>query len=93
VVIKSGTTYEPSTLVAQVQAVLSGPSRPGTAPSAALRGCVANLTAGRSPRLVDQAVYQHTPVYVIASSNSVFVVETTCTEANLKLITTTQLTG
>jgi hypothetical protein len=65
----------------------------GTNPSAALRGCVSQLTGGQSPRLVDQATYQGSPAYIIATSSRAWVVDLGCTAANPELVTSVPLAG
>jgi hypothetical protein len=99
-VTASGTRYEAATLAAQVRARLHVPATSGgaaaghgSAPTAALRGCVVHLTGGLPPRLVDRATYQGDPAYVIASSSHVWVVGPGCTAANPELITSAALAG
>jgi hypothetical protein len=77
-----------------VQASLNAPGKSlGTNPSAALRGCVSNLTGGQSPRLVDQATYQGSPAYIIATSSRAWVVGLGCTAADPELVTSVPLAG
>lgn len=90
VVTTSGTNYQAATLAAQVAARLNVPLA-GTAPSAVLVGCVSQLTRGQSPRLVDQATYQGSPAYVIATATRAWVVGLGCTAANTALITSAPL--
>jgi hypothetical protein len=92
-VTASGTKYEPGTLAAQVRAGTTSSTTLGTAPSAALRGCVLQLTGGLPPRLVDRATYQGEPAYVIASSTRVWVVGLGCTAAKTELIVSVALAG
>lgn len=94
-VTASGTKYQAATLAAQVQARLNAPagSGTGTGPSTALRGCVSHLTGGQSPRLVDQATYQGSPAYVIATSSRAWVVGLGCTTANPELVKSVPLAG
>lgn len=91
-VTASGTKYQAATLAAQVRAS-SITFRGTSAPTTALRGCVAHLTGGRSPRLVDRATYQGEPAYIIASSSRVWVVGLGCTAANPELIASVPLAG
>ncbi len=56
-----------------------------------LRGCVLALTGGVAPRLVDKAIYQGTPAYVIATASRVWVVRTDCTANRPDLITSVPL--
>jgi hypothetical protein len=102
----SGTKYQQATLAAQVRAKLAvngGQNTFGTvpaasasatsaaAPSQALRGCVAHLTNGLPPRLVDRATYEGEPAYIIASSSRVWVVEPGCTAAKTEVVASVPL--
>lgn len=60
-------------------------------PTAALRGCVAHLTGGRSPQLVDLATYQGKLAYIIVGSTKVWVVGLGCTAGNPELIASAPL--
>ena len=99
-VTASGTRYQRATLTEQVRDRLAAnrsgktpvPSAAAT-PSVALRGCVAKLTGGAAPRLVDRATYQGEPAYVIASSARVWVVGPGCTAAKTELIVSVALAG
>jgi hypothetical protein len=64
-----------------------------SAPSPQLRACVLQVTGGVLPRLVDQATYQGTPVYVIVSSNHVWVVGLGCTATRQQVIASLPLAG
>jgi hypothetical protein len=92
-VTASGTKYEPGTLAAQARTRATSSTALGAAPSAALRGCVLQLTGGAPPRLVDRATYQGEPAYVIASSSRVWVVGLGCTAAKTELIVSVALAG
>jgi hypothetical protein len=63
------------------------------APSPQLRACVLKVTGGVLPELVDQATYQGTPVYVIASSSRVWVVGQGCTATRPQVIASLPLAG
>jgi hypothetical protein len=65
----------------------------GHAPSTALRGCVLHFTGGAAPKLVDQARYQGTSAYVIASASRVWVVGPGCTATRPELIVSVPLGG
>ena len=78
---------------AQSSAAAGSASQQLTAPSAKLLGCVLRLTGGGLPKLVDRATYQGTPVYVIASSNRVWVVGLGCTATDPRLIASAPLAG
>jgi hypothetical protein len=93
VVTASGTNYRAATLASQVRARLNASGGSGASPSAALRGCVSYLTGGQSPRLVDQATYQGSPAYVIATSSQAWVVGLACTAAKPELVTSVPLAG
>ena len=88
-VTASGTNYLPATLAPQVRAQLARPARtaalPAT-PSAQLSACVLHLTGHMRPSLVDRAMYQGKPAYVIAVTNWAWVVGTGCTASNPELI-------
>lgn len=64
---------------------------PASTPAAALRGCVARLTGGLAPRLVDRATYQGKPAYIIVGSTKVWVVGLNCTAGNEELIASVPL--
>lgn len=68
-------------------------SQPSTVlvPSGSLVGCVMHLTKGVPPSLVQQAMYQAEPVYVIAVPDQAWVVHPTCTAAKPALITSVSL--
>jgi hypothetical protein len=63
------------------------------APPGNLTGCVARLTKGVRPTLVDEAAYQGKPVYVIAVPARAWVVGRGCTASHTELITTVALTA
>lgn len=106
-VTESGTRYEAATLATQARARAAGTPEAATAPgpgrtnqaagaassapTAGLRGCVARLTDGRSPRLVDRATYQGKPAYIIVGSTKVWVVGRGCTAGNQELIASVPL--
>jgi hypothetical protein len=96
-VTASGTKYQRATLAGQARAKSAGSASAGaavgTAPSAALRGCVLALTGGALPRLVDRATYQGEPAYVVISSTRVWVVGLGCTAAKTELIVSVALAG
>jgi hypothetical protein len=103
----SGTKYRQATLAAQVRAKLavngghstfegtvpaaSASATSAAAPSQALRGCVARLTNGLPPRLVDRATYEGEPAYIIASSSRVWVAEPGCTAAKPEVVASVPL--
>jgi hypothetical protein len=109
VVTASGTKYQRATLAEQVRTRLgaggthatSGTTVPAASasatsaavPSQALRGCVAHLTNGVPPRLVDQATYEGEPAYIIASSSHVWVVGPGCTAAKTEVVASVPLAG
>jgi hypothetical protein len=92
-VTESGASYRRATLAQQVAARLGGSSSSAGEhpPSAALHGCVLHFTGGSTPALVDQATYQGTPVYVVASSSRVWVVGRGCTVTKTELIVSVPL--
>jgi hypothetical protein len=96
-VTASGTEYQRATLATQARArsasSTSAGAAVGTAPSAALRGCVLHLTGGTLPRLVDRATYQGEAAYVVISSTRVWVVGLGCTAAKTELIVSVALAG
>jgi hypothetical protein len=97
-VTRSGVVYRRATLASQVAAVLAaapGPSagNVSSAPSAQLRSCVLRLTGGTAPRLVDEASYQGTAAYIIASPSQVWVVGLGCSAANPELIVSVPRAG
>jgi hypothetical protein len=69
----------------------AGSSGVAATPTPQLLGCVLHLTGGTRPELVDQAVYQGTDAYVIATSSHVWVVGPGCTAANPELIASVPL--
>jgi hypothetical protein len=90
--------YRRATLASQVAAVLAaapGPAMSGvrSAPPAQLLGCVRQLTGGTVPGLVDQASYQGTGAYIIASSSRVWVVGLGCSAAKPDLIVSVPRAG
>jgi hypothetical protein len=90
-VTASGTNYESATLARQVRAQLAQPANSAALPaadalSAQLAGCVLHLTGQVRPSLVDRAMYQGKPAYVIAVANRAWVVGTGCTASNPELI-------
>lgn len=90
----SATTGLPSaapTAVGSSPVVANSSSR--AVPAKALVGCVLHLTGGATPGLVDRALYQGKPAYVIAVPKQVWVVGLGCTASNPELITSTPLTG
>ncbi len=94
-VTESGVSYRRATLAQQVAARLHGSSssKGEHSPSAVLYGCVLHFTGGSTPVLVDQATYQGTPVYVVASSSRVWVVGRGCTAAKTELVASVPLAG
>ena len=54
----------------------------GAVPSATLSGCVAAVTGGVAPSLVDEASYDGIPAYIIAVPTQVWVVRRGCTAAD-----------
>jgi hypothetical protein len=116
VVYSTGTSYEQSTLAAQVgrtslefselnpAATASVPASAGEpsassssagyrAPTAQLSGCVAAVTNGARPDLVDEATYDGIPAYIIAVPTEVWVVDRGCSAANTELIARVPLKG
>lgn len=106
VITASGTKYQQATLAEQVRTRLgaggthatSGTTVPGASatsaaavPSQALRGCVAHLTNGVPPRLVDRATYEGEPAYIIASSSRIWVVRPGCTAAKTQVVASAPL--
>jgi hypothetical protein len=59
----------------------------------ALAGCVARLTGGVRPSLVDRATYNGSPAYIIAVPSRVWVVGLGCTAADPQQITSVSLAG
>jgi hypothetical protein len=92
-VIHSGTVYRRETLASQVASVSASVSGAGSPPSARLLGCVLHLTGGAAPELVDQASYQGTTAYVIASPSRVWVVGLGCSVAKPELIVSAPRAG
>jgi len=90
---ESGQTEVPSASSSGSVASVPGPLLSSNAASAQLRACVLKVTGGVLPKLVDQATYQGTPVYVIASSNHVWVVGLGCTAARPQVIASVPLAG
>ena len=62
-------------------------------PSVRLRGCVARVTGGATPSLVDRASYDGTPAYIIAVPGRAWVVGPACSAANPQEITSVSLPG
>jgi hypothetical protein len=102
--IRSGTDYLPSHLASQVESVLAGHETavgplPTSEPdaSAALRACVALITGGVPPELVDVARYQGQPATVIVSAaaagkpRQVWVAGPGCSATNRDLLAHTEL--
>ena len=114
-VVRSGTDYQPGRLAAEAAAVLArypahsanstvapaatGAASSGPVSSSALRGCVALVTGGTLPRLVDQARYQGRPATVIVQvpvgghTGHVWVVGPACSASQRDLIAHTALTA
>jgi hypothetical protein len=95
-----GDAYQKSTLVSQVRQQLAASLGSASAlagshgsPASALVACVLHVTDNTVPRLVDQATYAGTPVYVIATSSHAWVVGRGCTATNPELITSVSLAG
>jgi hypothetical protein len=63
------------------------------APNSALNGCVLRVTGGVQPSLVDKAIYQGRPAYVIAVPARAWVVERGCTASHPAIIATVALTA
>jgi hypothetical protein len=78
---------------ATVPAASASATSASVAPSSTLRGCVLHLTGNELPRLVDRAIYQGEPAYVIASSSRVWVVGLGCTAAKPELVASVPLAG
>ena len=87
------TANSPSPAPSATSAPVSSASPTSSAPTAQLRACVLKVTGGVLPQLVDRATYQGTPVYVIASSNRVWVVGLGCTAARPQVIASVPLAG
>jgi hypothetical protein len=77
----------------------SSPASSSPASSSALRGCVALVTGGALPRLVDEARYQGQPATVIVQAPSgghtgqIWVVGPACSASQRDLIAHTPLTA
>jgi hypothetical protein len=71
----------------------SSAAPPTFAPAASLSGCVLKLTGGVSPRSVEYATYQGTPVYVIVGTDRAWIVSVGCTASNPSVIATVSLQG
>jgi hypothetical protein len=56
------------------------------APPSSLVGCVMHLTGDQEPAMVDRAVYESRPAYVIAVSDHAWVVSLNCTAAHPAVI-------
>ena len=65
----------------------------GYRPPAQLSGCVAAVTGGAAPSLVDEASYDGFPAYIIAVPTEVWVVRRGCTAADTQLIAAVPLEG
>jgi hypothetical protein len=85
-------TIVPSAVPSTSYSAAASASGGGAVPSAGLVGCVLRVTGGASPQLVDKAVYQGEPVYVIALHSKAWVVGRGCTAAHSELITSASLT-
>lgn len=104
-IIESGTRYQAATLATQVRAQLDNrnavtpaTSHPNGAPASgtsvtALGGCVALLTDGVAPSLVDRASYDGTPAYIIAVPTRAWVVGLDCSARDLHEIASVSLKG
>jgi hypothetical protein len=104
-VTKSGTSYQPATLAAQVRGELNRGSTPsaaagtysaagstgGSPPSQSLIGCVLTVTGNVPPTLVDVATYEGKPAYVIAVSSQAWVVGPDCSASNTDVIASVAL--
>src|SRR6516162_436736 len=69
--IGSGAPSGPSAVPSQSASSQAAGSTGGSSPSPALVDCVVHLTGTAAPRLVDKAIYQGKPVYVIADAKHV----------------------
>jgi hypothetical protein len=78
---------------ASSEAGVSGSGTSTSAPSVQLRGCVAQLTGGSDPRLVDSGTYAGTPAYVIVGVSEVWVVGLGCTAGQPELLASASLAG
>jgi hypothetical protein len=65
----------------------------GYRPPAQLSGCVAAVTGGAAPSLVDEASYDGIPAYIIAVPTEVWVVRRGCTAADTQLVARVPLKG
>ncbi|MFD0683960.1 anti-sigma factor family protein [Actinomadura fibrosa] len=91
----SGTDYRAGTLPSQVEKLLgtgTAPRADGIAPDPRLTDCVAGVTHGRTPQLVDQATFEGRQATVIAvrggpKSWNVWVVGPDCTAQDPHLLT------
>src|SRR5262249_8564376 len=110
-VVSSGTNYQPGQLKAQVTAVLTrsrqhaatgaGPTLPAPAkgPSARSPACVAQVTGGKRPLLVDLAKYQGRPATIIVVPGQrpgtlrALVVAGECTPPASRVLATVPLPG
>lgn len=104
-VIESGTDYLPGRLASQARAALAGqaskPARAGPleapGPTSQLQSCVKAVTGGRSPLVVDEALYQGRSATIIIAPPSagqagkVWVTGPACSATNSGIITETQL--
>ena len=93
VVVASGTNYLPATLASQVEARLNGSALPGSAPSAAQRACVTHVIGSTVPKLFDEATFQGSAAYIIATASEAWVVGTGCSATVLDLLDTAVLPG
>jgi hypothetical protein len=80
-------------LVAGKSGASFGSGNGSSAPGEPLIGCVLHVTDDIFPELVDQATYQGTPVYVIATASHAWVVGRGCTATDPELITSVSLAG
>lgn len=65
----------------------------GAAPEQTLIGCVLKVTGGLHPSLVDKALYQGEPAYVIAVPGKAWVVGRGCTASDTELIASVSLSA
>jgi hypothetical protein len=109
-VVASGTNYLPSELQAQVSAVLdhassapapsaSAPAQPAPNFGAIMTGCVARVTGGRRPLLVDHARYEGKPATIIVVQGTrpntlrVLVAGAACSAGVTDLLASTTMPG
>jgi len=91
--IGSGAPSGPSAVPSQSASSQAAGSTGGSSPSPALVDCVVHLTGTAAPRLVDKAIYQGKPVYVIADAKHVWVVGRGCSASNPEQITKVALSA